>query len=85
MIYGTFFWFSDGVITNLRVIANFLLVILIGVALIWFPDELGSFTGYLGARERIDMETPPIFLTILGWSLLLGTGLILYHLRSISH
>lgn len=82
ILSGLFFWWSEGPITEPRVMGNFLAVILIGVALIWFPEELGSFTGYLGQGANIDTETPPILLKVLGWCLLIGMVLILCHLRS---
>jgi hypothetical protein len=53
------------------------IVLLLPLALIWFPDELGSMMGYVG-RGNIDTETPSIVVSILGWFFLIGMPLILY-------
>lgn len=55
------------------------LVLLLPLALIWFPEELGSFTGYIGRGRRIDTETPPVLISLLGWLLLLGIPLLAYY------
>jgi len=34
-------------------------LLLLPLALIWFPEQLGSFTGYVGRGGDIDTETPP--------------------------
>lgn len=52
-------------------------ILLIPLALIWFPDELGSVLGYVGGGN-INTETPPILVSIMGWFLLVGMPLILY-------
>jgi hypothetical protein len=48
------------------------------LVLIWFPEELGSFTGYVGRGGWIDKETPPILVSIMGWLLLLGLPVLMY-------
>ncbi|MBL9081817.1 MAG: hypothetical protein JNK76_08435 [Planctomycetales bacterium] len=55
------------------------LVLLLPLALIWFPEEFGSFTGYIGHGRRIDAETPPVLISLLGWLLLLGIPLLAYY------
>jgi len=45
-------------------------VLLLPLALIWFPDELGSFTGYVGRGGNINTPTPPILVSTMGWMLL---------------
>lgn len=47
-------------------------VLLMPLALIWFPEELGSFTGYLGRGGRIDTESPPGLVSFMGWFFLVG-------------
>jgi len=48
-------------------------VLLFPLMLIWFPEEIGSFTGYAwGLMGNVDTETPPIFVSIMGWLFLLG-------------
>lgn len=54
------------------------LVLLIPLGLIWFPEEIGSFTGYVGRGGNIDTETPPIMLTVMGWLLLVGLPALVY-------
>ncbi|MBI5635062.1 MAG: hypothetical protein HZA15_16455 [Nitrospirae bacterium] len=56
-------------------------VLLLPLALIWFPDELGSFTGYVGRGSNIDTETPPILVSIAGWFFLVGLPVLLYFLN----
>jgi hypothetical protein len=57
-------------------------VLLIPLAMIWFPDELGSFTGYVGRGGRIDNETPAPLVSVLGWFFLVGLPLLFYLLWS---
>ena len=54
--------------------------LLFPLVLIWFPDELGSVTGYIGRGGRIDTETPPMLVSGFGWLLLIGIPAIAcYH------
>lgn len=53
-------------------------VLLLPLTLIWFPDELGSFTGYVGKGGNIDTETPPILVSIAGWFFLVGFPVLMY-------
>jgi membrane protease YdiL (CAAX protease family) len=41
------------------------------LALIWFPEFLGSLTGW-GTRAPVDQPSPPSFVAAAGWLLLLG-------------
>jgi len=45
---------------------------LVPLGLIWFPEELGSFTGYVSRGGYIDTETPPILVSAIGWLILLA-------------
>lgn len=56
------------------------LALLLPLALIWFPEELGSFTGYVGRGGNIQTETPPILVSIMGWIILLGLPALVYFL-----
>lgn len=47
-------------------------LLLIPLALIWFPDELGSYVGPVGRGETIDTETPPTLLSFMGGFFSLG-------------
>ncbi|MEN6496670.1 MAG: hypothetical protein ABFD16_20465 [Thermoguttaceae bacterium] len=57
-------------------------VLLLPLALIWFPEELGSFTGYVGRGGRIDTETPPGLVSFMGWFFLVGMPVLGYILSS---
>lgn len=54
--------------------------LLFPLALIWFPDEIGSMTGYIGRGGNIDTETPGIMVSIAGWFFLVGLPVLLYFL-----
>ena len=41
------------------------------LALIWFPDFFGGLTGW-GTRAPIDRPSPPVFVSFMGWFLLVG-------------
>jgi len=48
-----------------------IVAILLGLLLIWFPERLGSATGFIG-RGRVDVESPPALVAFMGWMFLLG-------------
>ena len=56
-------------------------VLLVPLALIWFPDEIGSATGSVG-HGHVDAETPPALVSFMGWFLLVGFPVILYFLTN---
>jgi uncharacterized membrane protein YoaT (DUF817 family) len=56
--------------------------LLVPLALIWFPDDIGSFTGSIGRGGQIDAETPPALVSFMGWFLLVGFPVILYLLTN---
>jgi deoxyribodipyrimidine photolyase-related protein len=55
--------------------------LLLPMGLIWFPEEIGGFTGYVGRGGRIDTETPPFLVSAAGWILLVGVPAAIYLLR----
>lgn len=57
------------------------LALLLPLALIWLPDELGSLTGSVGRGGYINTETSPILISIAGWFFLVGLPVLLYSLR----
>ena len=61
-------------------VAKGCVVLLLPLALIWFPEELGSVTGYVGRGGNIDTETPPILVSIAGWFFLIGLPVLIYFL-----
>ena len=55
------------------------LALLFPLALIWFPDEIGSATGYFAGHSlRVDVETPPLLISIMGWFFLVVLPVLLY-------
>lgn len=55
------------------------IVLLLPLALIWFPDQMGDATGYLaGHMMRVDTPTPPILISIMGWLFLVGLPVLFY-------
>jgi len=58
-----------------------LAALLLPLAFIWFPDELGNYTGFsgfFGARNSIDSVTPPILISFVGWFFLVGFPILFY-------
>ena len=45
--------------------------VLLPLALIWFPEFIGSLTGW-GTRARVDQPSPPRLVAAAGWVFLLG-------------
>ena len=50
------------------------------LALIWFAEPLGDYTGFMG-RGYVSRPTPAIFVSIIGWLILLGYPLLPYLAR----
>lgn len=55
--------------------------LLVPLAFIWFPDEIGNITGYFDSGY-VNTRTPGVMIALTGWFLLVGIPLILYLLRS---
>lgn len=53
---------------------------LLPLALIWFPEVIGSATGAVG-HGHVDHETPPVLIVLAGWFLLVGLPAVLYFIR----
>jgi len=51
------------------------------LCLIWFGEQMGSFTGYVGRGGNIDVETPGWIVCLFGWVLLIGIPIILYFMN----
>ena len=60
---------SGGVNVGLAYVCGYLTIPL---ALIWFPDYFGDFTGYVGRGASIDSETPAVIISGFGWLILIG-------------
>ena len=48
------------------------------LALIWFPEAIGGFTGYTCRFHVVDTESQPGIISFLGWFFLVGLPLIIY-------
>jgi hypothetical protein len=55
-------------------------VLLLPLVLIWFPEELGSYTGLVTRGGQIDTETPPGLVSAMGWFFLVGLPVLVYFL-----
>jgi hypothetical protein len=54
--------------------------LLLPLALIWFPEEIGELTGYY-KTGYVNVQTPGVIVGCLGWFLLVGVPAILYMVR----
>ena len=54
---------------SLFVIGGYLMIPL---GLIWFAEELGAMTGYIGRGGLIDNESPTWMVSLFGWAILVG-------------
>jgi hypothetical protein len=54
--------------------------LLLPLALIWWPGEIGSVTGYFGSGY-INVQTPAIMVSIMGWLFLVGLPVLIYFLN----
>ncbi len=52
-------------------------VLLMPLAFIWFPDEIGNLTGYFRSGY-VNVQTPAIIISVVGWFLLIGLPVLLY-------
>ena len=59
---------------------QYIAVLLLVLALIWFPEQLGEFTGYVGRAGNIDVETPPLLVSLAGWFFLVGLPVLVWWL-----
>jgi hypothetical protein len=51
--------------------------LLLPLAFIWFPEEIGSLTGYF-RTGYVNVQTPEIIISFLGWFFLVGMPMLLY-------
>ncbi len=54
--------------------------LLLPLAAIWFPEEIGSLTGYF-RTGYVNVQTPAFIIAFIGWLFLLGLPAIAYLLR----
>jgi hypothetical protein len=69
-IFGGGSWYGAGA-SLLRVS----IILVWPLAFIWFPEQIGSVTGYMGGGY-VDAETPPFLIAFMGWFFLLGLPVI---------
>lgn len=58
--------------------------LLFPLALIWFPEEIGSLTGYF-QTGYVNVQTPAIIVSFIGWFFLIGLPVILYLVKRHSY
>ena len=54
--------------------------LLLPLALIWFPEEIGELTGYY-KTGYVNVQTQGVNVSCLGWLLLVGVPVLLYLLK----
>ncbi|HXE41906.1 MAG TPA: hypothetical protein VN516_02690 [Candidatus Baltobacteraceae bacterium] len=52
--------------------------LLFPLILIWFPEPLGNYTGFLGLQNYIDEKTPAVIVSLTGWFFLVIFPLLLF-------
>lgn len=67
---------DDGDLPEIAFKGTFALLFVL--ALIWFPEEIGSIKGYVGRGGFINRETPGCMVSTMGWLLLVGVPLVLW-------
>jgi hypothetical protein len=55
-------------------------ILVLPLALIWFPEDIGSFKGYVGRGGNIDQKSAPIVASTMGWFFLVGMPLLLAYI-----
>jgi hypothetical protein len=51
--------------------------LLLPLAFIWFPEEIGNVTGYFRSGY-VNVQTPGVIITLIGWFFLVGLPVLLY-------
>ena len=51
--------------------------LLLPLACIWFPEQIGGLTGYF-RTGYVNVQTPPAIISFLGWLFLVGLPVLLY-------
>jgi len=55
---------------------GYVAVLLLPLALIWFPEDIGELTGFF-KTGYVNVQTPAIIISFIGWFLLVGLPIIL--------
>jgi hypothetical protein len=82
---GFTFWHSFGSAPGQIELITVGVVTLLALPLIWFPEQIGSATGYWGescfSLTQVDVPSPAILVSIFGWVFLLGPLALWYWYR----
>ncbi len=54
--------------------------LLVPLAFIWFPEEIGSLTGYF-RTGYVNVQTPAVMVSFIGWLFLVGLPVLIYLVR----
>jgi hypothetical protein len=54
------------------------IALLFPLVFIWFPDELGNFTGFINPTQFIDSKTPSFIISCVGWFFLVAFPILFY-------
>ena len=54
--------------------------LLLPLALIWFPEDIGGLTGYFKSGY-VNVQTPAVIVSFIGWFFLVGLPVILYCIK----
>jgi hypothetical protein len=53
-------------------------LLLIPLALIWFPDKIGRAANYRINRQTVDRPSPPILISLMGWFFLVVLPVVFF-------
>lgn len=73
VVYALFAWRSANVFAFLATLG----VGCIPLALIWFPEQIGSYTGWVGSLRTVNRESPASMVRVFGWILLIVPALVM--------
>ncbi len=57
--------------------------LLLPLAMIWFPEEIGNLTGFYDSGY-VNTRTPGAIISFLGWLILLGLPAVIWLLRKVA-
>lgn len=72
LVYALLSWRSAGVGAFLGTFA----ICAIPLALIWFAEVIGGYTGWVGSLRTVNRASPPSWLRAAGWVLLLAPAIV---------
>jgi hypothetical protein len=72
-VYAVTAWRSAGVGPFMTTIA----ICCVPLALIWYPEKIGAYTGWVGSMRTVNRKSPPSWLRFAGWLLLLAPAVVM--------